>query len=96
VRDLWDVEQLARSKLEHAPVPQRRRRRARYNEPDVRYGATLGANRPANMLGPPPPRLVGCSAKGEAANANDLELPLLHDARLVGRFEPSKDYLDLL
>src|SRR5262249_28776249 len=95
VRDLRDIEQLAGPKLEYPSVLQRSRRRARDDQPDMRHPATPGADGRADVLAPPPPRLVSCWANSETANVYDFELSLLHYACLVGGLEPPKDHLDL-
>jgi len=95
VRDLGNVEQLAGAKLEHPSILHRCRRCARHDQPDVCHCAALGTDGRTNVLRLPPPGLVSCSAYREAADVDDLELPLLHDARFVGRLEPPKSHLDL-
>src|SRR5262245_15598992 len=95
VRYLRNVEELAGPKREHPPILQRCGGCARHHKPDMCHGAALSADSRANVLRPPPPRLVGGSADGEAADTDDLELSLLHHARLVGRFEPPKSHLEL-
>src|SRR5262245_57699910 len=95
MRDVGNIEQLAGAKLEHPSILQRCRCCARHYQSDVCHCAALGTDDRPNVLGPPPPGLVGCSADCEAADMDDFELPFLHDPRLVGRLEPSKGHLDV-
>jgi hypothetical protein len=75
VRDLRNVEQLTGAKLEYPSVVQRCRCCARHNQTDVCHRAALRANGRPNVLGPPPPGLVSCSANRESAYASTSNFP---------------------
>lgn len=95
VRRRGDVEQLARAHLDDRPIVERCCCRAGDYHPDVLDAAPRGPDGRPDVLGPPPPRLVGRTSDGEPADADDVEPPPLHVAGLVGRVEPLEDDADL-
>src|SRR5678815_6006790 len=91
VRDRWNVERLARSKLDDRAIVERGGGGAGEHKSDVLDRAAGCPNSWPDVLGPFPPGLVRCAANRQPADVNDFELAIDEHAGLVRRLETLED-----